>query len=116
MVLWKFHEKSGFSLHTLDAPSHKILESRGLYVASSNAAAELAKLGDEKGKSHSQVHQDKLVAALTRCQLGGYFLDIAANHPIKLSNTRALERDLGWDGICVEGNTEYAPLLMYRKC
>jgi len=34
----------------------------------------------------------------------GYFVDLASNLPVHHSNTRALERDLGWSGLCIEPN------------
>ena len=46
-----------------------------------------------------------------------YFVDLAANHAIHLSNTRALERDHGWHGVCIEGNEALAfELLRHRRC
>ena len=46
---------------------------------------------------------------------GGFFVDVAANHPRALSNTRALERDYGWDGICVEPQESLWRLLLARR-
>ena len=37
-----------------------------------------------------------------------YFVDLAANHAIYLSNTRSLERDHGWEGTCIEANEQLA--------
>merc|ERR1719433_2070174 len=62
--------------------------------------------GDEvlgsRGESHSQVGQDMLVQSLLRCKRNGFFVDLAANDAVKLSNTLMLERDFQWNGICVE--------------
>lgn len=44
------------------------------------------------------------MAKLLRRQKGGFFLDLAANEPVVLSNTRTLERDFGFKGICIEVN------------
>ena len=45
---------------------------------------------------HSQVGQDKTVALLTQ-GAPGFFVDLAANDAVKLSNTLTLERDFGWE-------------------
>ena len=44
---------------------------------------------------------------LLNCKEHGFFIDLAANDPIKISNTRALERDFHWRGVCVEPNVRY---------
>ena len=36
-------------------------------------------------------------------QQGGFFVDMAANDPYFISNTRGLEKH-GWNGLCIEGN------------
>ena len=47
----------------------------------------------------------------------GYFVDLAANQPVTFSNTRALERDHGWQGLCIEGHGGLLPeLAMRRTC
>jgi len=73
------------------------------------------KLG-QAGQLHSQVGQDWLVASLLGCKRDGYFVDMAANDAIDLSNTLMLERDFGWQGICVEAGREYMDKLMKRRC
>ena len=37
----------------------------------------------------------------------GFFLDLAANDAVTLSNTLFLEQKLAWNGICIEPNLEY---------
>ena len=64
---------------------------------------------------HSQVGQDKTVALLTRGK-PGYFVDLAANDAVKLSNTLTLERDFGWSGLCIEPNSYYWSGLARRQC
>ena len=59
---------------------------------------------DKPGNWHSQAGQDRTIALLTGGQRQGFFVDLAANDPITLSNTRSLERDYGWNGICIDGN------------
>jgi len=45
----------------------------------------------------------------------GYFIDLAANDALDLTNTLALERK-GWTGLCVEPNSAYWYGLSHRKC
>lgn len=67
--------------------------------------------------SMTQANQDKIVAALFRGQRNGYFVDLAANNAIRLSNTYALERQYGWRGLCIEPNPTYwRNLTFYRDC
>jgi len=65
---------------------------------------------------YSQARQDEVVAALLRNKKNGYFIDLAANDPIKISNTYALETHFGWRGLCMEPNPMYWSGLSYRKC
>jgi FkbM family methyltransferase len=54
--------------------------------------------------SHSQpqTRQDIAVAEYFAYKRGGYFVDVGAYDGVHFSNTLALERDLGWAGICIE--------------
>lgn len=84
------------------------------------------KLGQRKDP-YSQVNQDMVVLALTDAHYAkveesqkkdrnNFFIDLAANDAIVLSNTLHLEQK-GWDGICIEGNPAYwYGLGRYRKC
>ena len=80
-----------------------------------------AKHGDEGGEDtlghwNSQAGQDRTIALLTDYK-PGFFIDLAANEPILLSNTRALERDYGWRGICIDGNQKMLEkLVVARTC
>lgn len=48
---------------------------------------------------------------------GGYFIDIGAADGVELSNTYALERRLGWRGLCVEADPDtYQKLRGNRRC
>eukprot|EP00946_MAST-07B_sp_MAST-7B-sp1_P001432 g1432.t1 len=67
-------------------------------------------------KFHSQVGQDKTVVKAFSGKRGGFYVDLAANDPVALSNTLALERDYGWSGICIEANPQYWPRLAHRQC
>ena len=73
---------------------------------------------------YSQERQDEIIIALTNANdatqnfLGKrkYFVDLAANDALILSNTYLLERN-GWDGLCIEENPEYwYRLASFRNC
>jgi hypothetical protein len=73
---------------------------------------------DARGEFHSQFQQDRLMKTVIFTdaeQHPRFFIDLAANHPIFKSNTRALERDAGWQGLCVDGNEEFLMLLVKRR-
>ena len=77
----------------------------------------IASTCDLRGTWHAGAGQDRVVAAILEGKRGGFFVDCAANHPIHSSNSRALERDFGWSGVCIEGNEEhYRELLRRRTC
>ena len=71
-----------------------------------------------RAEFHSQAGQDEVVAALFNMSgpmPGRYFVDIAANDAVTLSNTLHLER-LGWDGLCIEPNPQFWWGLAHRRC
>lgn len=76
--------------------------------------------GDDKHLAYlgreSQVQQDKLVMRLLNNPKNGYFIDLAANDATNLSNTYQLEKQLNWNGICIEPNPIYWTSLSHRKC
>jgi len=45
-----------------------------------------------------------------------YFVDLASNDAVFLSNTLALEREGNWNGLCIEPNQGYWHGLSHRKC
>lgn len=47
---------------------------------------------------YSQVKQDEVVSALFRNKKNGFFVDLASNDAVTLSNTFALEERHNWDG------------------
>lgn len=55
----------------------------------------------------SQSEQDQIVSRLLKQKRHGYFVDLAANDARKWSNSLALERDFGWEGLCIEPNPQY---------
>lgn len=67
-------------------------------------------------KWFAQVRQDEIVSALLRRKRNGYFVDLAANDAIKISNTYALENLYDWNGLCIEPNPMYHAGLAHRKC
>jgi Methyltransferase FkbM domain len=69
-----------------------------------------------KKKWFSQVQQDYIVYQLLRKKRDGYFVDLAANDAIQISNTFALEYYHGWGGVVIEPNPIYWPALAYRNC
>ena len=64
-------------------------------------------------ESYAQVGQDTLLLDLLGNE--GYFLDLAANDAVDLTNTLALERH-GWTGLCIEPNPRYWYGLAHRNC
>lgn len=70
----------------------------------------------QANKWFSQYRQDEIVSKLLRGKRGGYFIDLAANDPVRISNTYALETNFDWHGLCLEPNPIYWTGLSYRKC
>jgi FkbM family methyltransferase len=57
-----------------------------------------------KGFSNSQAGQECWVAEKCDFKRNGFFVDIGASDGLYLSNTYALEKKLGWKGICIEAD------------
>ena len=76
-------------------------------------------------KAGSQLMQDEIVIALTsklrellpisQGKDSFFFIDLASNDAIQLSNTLLLEEN-GWKGLCIEPNPIYWYRLAHRKC
>ena len=65
----------------------------------------------------SHIGQDAWVAESLQFKRNGFFLDFGAFDGETISNTYALEKELGWRGICVEPNPRFYPsLCRCRKC
>jgi hypothetical protein len=64
-------------------------------------------------KYYSQAGQDHWVFDLFKGKRGGTFLDVGANHPIEISNSFALESQLGWRGFLID-NDDYCCELCRR--
>jgi len=52
----------------------------------------------------SQLNQDLFVLKKLNQKRNGYFVEVGACHPIKLSNTYRLEHDFDWRGLLIEPN------------
>ena len=66
-------------------------------------------------KWYSQAHQDEIVINLFRHRTSGYYIDLAANDAMELSNTYALERYFHWTGLLLEPNPIYWYNLSYYR-
>ena len=75
---------------------------------------------------YSQEKQDQIILALTKANDDRanrspmaephFFVDLAANDALYLSNTFVLEKN-GWEGVCIEANPEYwYGLASFRTC
>lgn len=65
---------------------------------------------------YSQAGQDEWVLKMLDGKTNGVFVDVGAYDGVESSNTLALEQ-LGWTGICIEGNPDvYKSLIQNRKC
>jgi hypothetical protein len=64
----------------------------------------------------AQARKDVIVSRLLREMTHGYFIDLAANHAVSISNTYSLERKLQWTGLCMEPNPRYWGGLAHRDC
>jgi len=55
---------------------------------------------------YSQLNQDLWVIEVLKGKKNGIFVDVGAFDGVNLSNTYMLEKDFGWNGICVEANSD----------
>ena len=58
-------------------------------------------------KSYNQAGQEEWVREVLQDKRNGYFVDIGAYDGIESSNTYFLEKELEWDGICIESNPAF---------
>ena len=66
---------------------------------------------------YSQIGQDKWVHSVLGNIQNGYFIELGACDGLYLSNTLFFERNLNWNGICIEPNDNYIDELnKNRKC
>jgi hypothetical protein len=66
---------------------------------------------------NSQIGQDKWVHSVIGNKRDGYFIELGACDGLYFSNTLFFERNLDWNGICIEPNDNYLEALCKnRKC
>ena len=100
---------------TTDARFRQVYLHTGANALAANSGSRVG--NDYPGWWHSQHGQDFVIGSLFSDSPPGFFVDLAANEAIYLSNTRSLERDLKWRGLCIEGNEAMLPdLARRRKC
>jgi FkbM family methyltransferase len=64
---------------------------------------------------YSQSNQDKWVVEFLKFKKNGYFIELGAYDGIQTSNTYYMEKNLGWDGLCVEANPSIYQLLIKNR-
>ena len=64
---------------------------------------------------YSQSGQDKWVCDFFNYKKNGYFVEVGAYDGIQTSNTYYLEKELGWNGICIEANLEIFKILKQNR-
>ncbi len=60
-------------------------------------------------KSFSQYNEDLIIDVILKCKKNGFYVDVGANHPDILSNTKRFY-DRGWIGINIEPNPKLIEL------
>jgi hypothetical protein len=68
------------------------------------------------GRWNGVSHQDFYVIRILRFKRNGFFVDLAAFDAVQYSNTHSLERNYGWDGICIEPLEQHFWGLAHRRC
>ena len=89
---------------------------RKLHVWS--GSAQLKAPANTTGPWRSQCGQDKLLVQeiFADAPTKRFFIDLASNDAVYLSNSYALETEYGWRGICIEANPAHYLGLAKRKC
>ena len=67
-------------------------------------------------KSYSQLGQDEWVLEMLDRKKKGVFIEVGASNGVYLSNTLLLEKDFGWEGLCIEPSSEFENLQKNRNC
>jgi FkbM family methyltransferase len=68
-------------------------------------------------KSYNQAGQEVWVREILNNKNNGFFVDVGAYDGVESSNTYFLEKELLWDGLCIEANPNfYANLIKNRSC
>lgn len=63
----------------------------------------------EETKQYSQFNEELLIRYFFKDRRDGFFVDLGAYWPDRLSTTFYLEKDLGWRGIAIDALPEYEP-------
>ena len=63
----------------------------------------------------SQKGQDEWIVNIFNYKTNGFFVDLAAQRAKTDNNTYVLEKDLNWNGICIEPNPEYRQELEEKR-
>lgn len=64
-----------------------------------------------------QIEADRWVCEMLHYKREGFFIDAGAFNGVDISNTYYLEKELGWNGICIEaGEENYQELIKNRGC
>lgn len=74
---------------------------------------------DGQYRMFSQYFQDYYLFTrhFSKMKRRGIYVDLAANHPWRISNTYFMDACLGWDGLCIEAHPKYTNLLnKQRSC
>ena len=101
----KHHENDGWqTIHVYHGP-----------LQTDNTYQERDENSNSPLKWYSQAHQDEVILGLLRNRTRGYYIDLAANDAIELSNTYALEKYYHWTGLCIEPNPIYWYNLSYYR-
>jgi len=95
-------------------------------IKETEKVTEIIDMGDEYSVAkinnnflwNSQKDQDYwVIKEIFNYKKNGYFIDLAATDGKKINNTYLLEKNLNWDGICIEPNPLFHNELNYnRKC
>jgi len=66
----------------------------------------------------SQIGQDKYISdVIFNNKKNGYFIELGATDGVSLSNTHYFEKELGWNGLCIEPHPKYiSDLKKNRSC
>jgi hypothetical protein len=66
-------------------------------------------------KYYSQSGQDKWVNQFFNSKTNGFFIEVGAYDGIQTSNTYFLEKELNWDGLCIEANFNFFQKLKINR-
>ena len=106
------HERNEFTEHCNFNGEKDINRDNYMYDDSSLDISKLLK--EDK---HGQAKQDEVVSEMFKREANPFYVDLASNHWIYISNTYALDASRKWRGICIEPTTEYlAGLVLNRTC